>query len=230
MMIDDLYQAALAAMRHHLDEAQLGYTVDDGELVVGSHRLGLSITFDGCVPQGEHVLAPLDIQIHVDGDNGDPFRVGALGVGADQTSAVQDAISEWHLLAVAPLMSALGASVDLRRAPPRPQQWAGWDIFPGRVGIRGPLSAALRPEGAFYRALLERLKRVVSRWELPPRFTLHSIYMMATCGPGLSDIQAAVDGLVSEQLTGLLQGLPWPTGGETYLYKQLFVFRHQPPE
>jgi Family of unknown function (DUF6348) len=229
-MIDDVYQTALAAIKHHLDEAKLGYSLDDGELVIGPHRLGLSITFDSFVPQGEHVLAPLDIQIHVDGDDGDRFRVGALGVGSDQAGAVQDAITEWHLLAVSPLLAALGAGVTLRRAPERPQQLAGWDVFPGRVGIRGPLIAALRPDGTFYRALLERLKQVVSKWEQPPRFTLHSMYVMATCGPGLSEIQAAVDGLLSEELTALLQGLPWPTGSETYLYKQLFVFRHQPSE
>jgi hypothetical protein len=88
---------------------------------------------------------------------------------------------------------------------------------------------ALRQDGPFYRALLEPLRQVVSKWERPPRFTLHSVYLMATCGSGLSEIQAAVDGLLDHELTGLIQELPWPTGGETYLYKQLFVFRHQPP-
>ena len=229
-MIDDLYQAALATLQHHLDKAGVAYRTDEGELVVGPHRLGLSITFDGFVPQGEQVLAPLDIQIHVDGDSGDRFRVGALGVGADPRRAAEDAISEWHLLAVAPLLSALGAGVTLRRGPPGPQKLASWDLFLGRVGIRGAVPGALRQDGPFYRALLERLRQVVSQWEQPPRFTLHSIYMMATCGAGLSEIQAAVDGMLNEELTGLVQGLPWPTSGETYLYKQLFVFRHQPPE
>ncbi|MEX0678466.1 MAG: DUF6348 family protein [Pirellulales bacterium] len=229
-MIDDLYQAALAALRHHLDEAHVAYTLDDGELIVESHRLGLSVTFDGCVPQGLHVLAPLDIQIHVDGDSGDRFRVGTLGVGADARCAVEDAISEWHLLAAAPLLSALGAGVTLRRASAATQKLAGWDLFPGRAGIRGPVPGALRQDGPFYPALLERLRQVASKWEQPPRFALHSIYMMATCGSGTSEIQAAVDGLLNEELTGLIGGLPWPTDGETYLYKQLFVFRHQPPE
>lgn len=229
-MVEDLYKSALAALRHHLDEAHVAYTLDDGELIIGSHRLGLSITFDGCVPQGQHVLAPLDIQIHLDGDSGDRFRVGTLGVGADPRRAVEDAISEWHLLAASPLLSALGAEVTLRRGPAGPQKLAGWDLFLGRVGIRGPVPDALRPDGPFYRALLEPLRQVVSKWEHPPRFTLRSIYMMATCGSGLSEIQAAVDGLLDQDLTGLIQGLPWPTGGETYLYKQLFVFRHQPPE
>jgi Family of unknown function (DUF6348) len=229
-MIDDLYQAALAALSHHLDEAQAGYRLDDGELVIGSHRLGLSITFEGFVPQGEHVLAPLDIQIHVDGDSGDRFRVGAVGVGADPRSAAQDAISEWHLLAVSPLLSALGANVAVRRAPVGPQKLAGWDLFLGHVGIRGPIPGALRRDGPFYRSLLGQLHQIVSRWELPPRFELHSIYLMATCGLGQCEIQAAVNGLLNEELTRLVRGLPWPTEGETFLYKQLFVFRHQPPE
>lgn len=229
-MVDDLYQAALAALRHHLDVSGVAYTLDDGELVVGDHRLGLSITFEGFAPQGEHVLAPLDIQIHVDGDSGDRFRVGALGVGADRPGAVQDAISEWHLLAAAPLMSALGAGVELRRAPAAPQRLAGWDVFAGRVGIRGKVPGALRADGAFSRALVGRLGQVVSQWERPPRFTLHSTYLMATCGAELSEVQAAIDGLLNEELTALVRDLPWPTGCEAYLYKQLFVFRHQPPE
>lgn len=229
-MIDDLYQAALAALTHHLDEAGVGYALDDGELIVGSHRLGLSISFDGFVPQGEHVLAPLDVQIHVDGDDGDRFRVGALGVGADARAAAQDAVAEWHLLAASPLLAALGAPLERRRAPASPQLLAGWDLFAGRVGIRGPIPAALRPDGAFYRTLLGRLRQVVSKWEQPPRFTLHSIYLMATCARAGNEVQAAVDGMLDEELTGLVLGLPWPAAADTYLYKQLFVFRHQPSE
>jgi hypothetical protein len=223
-MIDDLYQSALGTLKHHLDEAGTPYTVDDGEILVGMHRLGLSISFDRCVPQGDQVLAPLDIQIHVDGDSGDRFRVGTLGVGADAAKAIQDGIAEWHTLAVWPLMSALGAEVQTRRSPPA-QQLAGWDLFPGRVGIRGQMPAGLAAGGPFYRALLERLKQVVSQWEQPSRFTLHSIFVMATCSTAV-EVQAAVDGLVNQELIALLQGLPWPTGSDTYLYKQLFVLRH----
>ena len=80
-MIDDVYQAALGALEHHLKQAGTAYTVDEGELLIGSHRLGLSIAFERFVDQGEHVLAPLDIQVHLDGDDGDRFRVGTLGVG-----------------------------------------------------------------------------------------------------------------------------------------------------
>jgi hypothetical protein len=224
-MIDDLYQSALSTLEHHLDEAGMPYTVDDGELLVGDHRIGLSISFEGIVPQGNQMLAPLDIQIHVDGDSGDRFRVGTLGVGSDAPKAIQDGIAEWHTLAVWPLLSALGADVETRRAPGRPQQLAGWDLFPGRVGIRGKVPAGLAAGGPFYRALLERLKPVVAKWEQPHRFTLHSIFIMATCSSA-AEVQAAVDGLVDEELVALLQNLPWPTGSDTYLYKQLFVLRH----
>jgi hypothetical protein len=228
-MIDDLYQSALGALKHHLDEAGTAYRVDDGELVVGPHRLGLSITFDGCVEQGAHMLAPLDIQIHLDGDSGDRFRVGALGVGSSAQAAQQDAVSEWHLLAASPLLAALGSGVSLRRAAAQPQRLAGWELFPGRVGIRGTMPGELRPDGPFYRTLLECLREVVSGWEQPSRFTLHSIYLMATCGAE-RQIQAAVDGLLDEPLTERIAALAWPAGRETYLYKQLLVLRHQPPE
>jgi hypothetical protein len=224
-MIDDFYQAAIAAIRHHLDAAGVTYTLDDGEVLVGEHRLGLSIAFEGFVPQGQHVLAPVDIQIHLDGDDGDRFRVGTLGVGTDQPSALRDAIVEWHMLAAAPLLAALGAPVENRRGPVQPQQLAGWDLFAGRVGIRGQVPADLRPGSAFYRALLERLRQVVSNWPTADRFTLRSIFVMATCQPGGCEVQAAIDGLLDEPLVQQLSELPWPPASQTYLYKQLFVLR-----
>ena len=147
-MIDDVYQAALAAVRHHLDQAGAGYRMDDGEIVVGGHRLGLSIGFDGFAQQGELVLAPLDVQIHLDGDTGDRFRVGTLGVGPDREAAIRDAVSEWHLLAAAPLLAALGAAVEKRRAPTQPQKLNGWELFAGRVGIRGAVPPSLRAGGS----------------------------------------------------------------------------------
>jgi len=228
-MIDDFYQAALGAMRHHLDAAGTSYTVDDGELLVDSHRIGLSISFEGFASQGSHTLAPLDIQIHLDGDDGDRFRVGTLGVGATPTAAVQDAIAEWHLLAVAPLFAALGSPVENRRTPARAQQLAGWDLFPGRAGIRGKVPAELRTGGAFYGALVDQLRQVVSDWPQSERFTLRSMYVMATCGPTDREIQAAVDGLLDTSLVARLEGLRWPATDETYLYKQLFVLRRDGP-
>lgn len=226
-MIDDLYQAALAALRHHLDEAGAAYQLDDGEVVVDGHRLGLSITFEGFVQQGAHTLAPLDIQIHLDGDSGDRFRVGTLGVGTDNESAMHEGICEWHLLAVAPLLAALGAPLENRRAA-QSRQLAGWDLFAGRIFIRGGVPPELRAGGEFYRSLLDRLRQVAAKWERPARFELRSVYLMASCGGDTCEIQAAVNGLIHEELVELLRGLPWPSSGETYLYKQLFVLRHKP--
>ncbi len=36
--------------------------------------------------------------------------------------------------------------------------------------------------------------------------------------------------MVNEELTARLADLDWPAAAGTYLYKQLFVFRNQPPE
>jgi hypothetical protein len=224
-MIDDFYQAALAAIRHHLDTAGADYEVDEGEILVGAHRLGLSITFEGFVPQGTLTLAPLDVQIHLDGDSGDRFRVGTLGAGSDRATAMHDAISQWHLLAVAPLLAALGAPVENRRAPAMPKRLAGWSLFAGRPGIRGPVPPELRAGSGFYQSMLSRLQQVVAKWDPPLRFELRSIFLMATHSPTGCDVQAAIDGMVDAQLADLLGGLPWPHSDETYLYKQLFVLR-----
>lgn len=225
-MIDDVYQAALGALEHHLKQSGAAYTVDEGELLIGSHRLGLSISFEDFVTQGDHVLAPLDIQIHVDGDNGDRFRVGTLGVGANRGVAMGEAVSEWHLLAAAPVLAALGGAVENRRPAVGPQKLADWDLFPGRVVVRGKVPAELRAGGAFYRSLLQHLRQFVAAWDAPDRFTLRSIFVLATCGAKDREIQAAVDGILNEGLVETLGALPWPTSGETYLYKQLFVLRH----
>ena len=223
-MIDDCYQLALAAIQHHLDEAGAKYELDDGEILVGGHRLGLAITFEGFVQQSGQTIAPLDIQIHLDGDSGDLFRMGTLGVGANQDDALRAAVAEWHLLAAAPLLAALGAAVELRKTR-LPQQLAGWDFFPGRFGLRGKMPAELDPSAPFYRSLLEILRAVVSNWEKPPRFQLRSICLLASgSGEGL-EVQAAVDGLLDEALTAQLAALPWPAGPDAYLYKQLFVLR-----
>jgi hypothetical protein len=224
-MIDDFYQAALGAIRHHLDEAGAQYVIDEGEIVVNSHRLGLSITFDDFVAQGELTLAPLEIQIHVDGDAGERFHVGVLGVGADRAAARQAAIAEWHLLCLAPLLAALGAAVEKRRASAEPQKLAGWDLFAGRAAIRGGVPAELRAGGRFYQSLLRSIRDVVSKWSQPTRFELRSIFFMATRGPSECEVQAAVDGMVNPPLAESLQGLAWPAADETYFYKQLFVLR-----
>jgi len=45
-------------------------------------------------------------------------------------------------------VAALGAQVDTRRGQAGPQKLAEWDLFPGRVAIRGQVPAGLRPGGA----------------------------------------------------------------------------------
>lgn len=223
-MIDDFYQLALTAVRHQLNEAGVPHTTDDGDVVVNEHRLGISVTFDQFVTQGDQVIAPLDIQLHLDGDEGDRFRVGTLGIGPTQSAAMQAAVAEWHLLAASPLLAALGAPVDKRRST-APQQLAGWSVFPGRAGIRGKIPAGMQAGGELLRALSTVLRDVAGTWPKPTHFEMHSIYIMATCGPDALDVQAAVDGLVNPDLSLAVKELNWPCGDETYLYKQLFVFR-----
>jgi hypothetical protein len=223
-MNDDFFQLASAAIRNHLTAAGVGFEQDDGEFVINGHRLGLSITFDGFTSQGGQIIAPLDIQIHLDGDSGDKFRVGTLGIGRDQRSAMEAAVTEWHLLAAAPVLAALGAAVELRRKL-APVQVHAWTVYPGRVGVRGAMPAELSSGGSFYREIMRALGTVASGWETPSRFLLRSAFVLGTRSPEAQDVQAAVDGFVSEPLQAALAALDWPPGAETYLFKQLFVFR-----
>jgi hypothetical protein len=225
-LIDELYRLALDTLRNHCDAAGMPYTEDDGDLLLAGHRLGLSITFEGFSRQGDQLIAPLDVQIHLDGDAGDRFRVGTLGIGDDRLSAMRAAIEEWHLLAASAVLTALGADVDKRRKAPV-RLLAGWELFPGRAGIRGTLPTGLNPGGIFYRQLLDVLHKHVAIWPRPEgsQLQLRSIFVMATSADGQNEIQAAVDGFLQPDLVAELAALPWPTAAEAYLFKQLLVLR-----
>lgn len=224
-MQEEIYRLALGTLRRHLAEAGIVATIEDGELTVGGHRLGLSVACDGMVQQGQHVLAPLDIRLHLDGDEGDKFRVGTLGVGPDREAASRAAVAEWHMLAAAPLLAALGAGLDLRRAPRQNPLWAEWTVFPGRAVIRGPLPPVMQADGSLLRQVLHTLRDTAVSWPAPTRWDLRSIFIMATVGPDGHELQAAVNGFVDEPLAAKVAALPWPKPAETFFYKQLFVLR-----
>jgi len=224
-MIEDLYRVSKQRLIQHLQEAGTPYTDDDGDLLVDGHRLGLSIAFDGFSREQEQTIAPVDLQIHLDGDWGDRFRVGTLGVGPDTASAVAAAVEEWYLLAAAPVLSALGAVTQGRLKPEQSHKFGAWELFPGRAGIRGAAPFTAATGAHFYRGLFGELKKLAVTWSKPPRFDLRSVYMLATQAEGTFEIQAAVDGYVNDKLSESLTELPWPKSGPAYLYKQLFVFR-----
>jgi Family of unknown function (DUF6348) len=221
-MTDDFYQLALAAMRHQLDHAEVEYRTDDGELIVAEHRLGVSVTFDGFVEQEGQVIAPLEIQLHLDGDEGNKFRMGMLGIGHDQSHAMQAAVAEWHLLVAAPVLAALGAPVSTRRLR-QPAVLAGWNFFPGRMGLRGKLPPELDPAAPFFRSVLEALRGLVSGWPESRDYVLRSICLLVTASGQQPEVQAAIDGMLDPDLTATLAKLPWPSPPDAYLYKQLFV-------
>lgn len=223
-MIEDFYRLAMAALRHHLEQAGVPFDEEDGDVVVNGHRLALSVNFEGFAQQGAQWIAPLDVQIHLDGDTGDRFRVGTLGVGSDQHHAMQSAIHEWHLLAGSPVLAALGAELTTRRGAAI-RKLAGWDLFAGRMGVRGSMPAAMQAGGEFLRSLVAGLKPVVGRWEDPQRFTLRSLLIMASNQPDAFQVEGAVDGFVEQQLTEALQLLDWPRPAEPYFFKQMFVLR-----
>lgn len=232
-MIDDVYRIALAAVRGHLKQAGMPYSEDDGDLVINGHRLGLSIVFDGFTRQAEQTIAPLEVQIRLDGDEGDRFRIGTLGVGATQEAALKSAVAEWHVLAASPVLAALGAELGTPRRKPVATVLAGWQLFAGRAGLRGTVPAALHSGGSFYTLLLTALRDEVSRWETPRDFSLRSIFVMASAegserAPNAApvEVQSAVDGFVSLELTERITALSWPAAAGAYFYKQLFVLRH----
>jgi hypothetical protein len=223
-VIDDLYQKAYQRLRLHLNQAGAAFDEDEGDLLVSGHRLGLSISFEGFVTQGDQTIAPLDIQIHLNGDTGDRFRVGTLGVGPNSEAAIDAAIEEWHLLAATPVLAALGVA-DLVRRPARPQRIAGWQMFPGRIGIRGRMPAELSATSGFYNHLLTTLARSAYRSVPAKGFDLQSIFLMVSSAEGEREVQVALNGFVNPALTEEVAALDWPKSAEAYVFKQLFVLK-----
>jgi hypothetical protein len=224
-MQEEIHRLALATLRRHAKEAGAVTEFDEGELVVNGHRLGLSVGCDGVTRQGGQVIVPLDIQIHLDGDSGDKFRLGTLGIGDDRETAARAAVVEWHLLAADPVLAALGAPLAARRNLRTSLVWGPWSVFPGRAGVRGPMPPALQTSGALLGDMLGTLRAAVLEWPDPSRWLLRSMFVMATIGPDSTETQAAVDGFVDESLAEKLAKLSWPRPREMALYKQLLVLQ-----
>ena len=169
---------------------------------------------------------PFDIQI--DRDGGDRFWVAGWGFGREKGPGKHGGEGGWARGVWGPCFLRWQGGGGERPRPKGPGRGLAWDLFAGRIFIRGGVPPELRAGGEFYRSLLDRLRQVAAKWERPARFELRSVYLMASCGGDTCEIQAAVNGLIHEELVELLRGLPWPSSGETYLYKQLFVLRHKP--
>lgn len=232
-MLTDVYQLAQSTVRGHLDQAGAEYAEEDGDFLIDGHRLGLSIVFDGFTRQGNQTIAPVEVQIRLDGDEGDRFRIGTLGVGATQDAALKAAVEEWHVLAALPVLAALGAEAGTPRRQTASMVLAGWRLYPGRAGLRGTVPPALHSGGSFYSLLLSALREEVSRWDTPRDFSLRSIFVMASTEQEAAtpdqapvEVQAAVDGFVNMELTERITAMNWPAGAGAYFYKQLFVLRH----
>ena len=224
-MTEDLYRLALATLKRHLEDSGVDHSVDDGDLSFGRHRLSLSVSFEQFVEQDGHVIAPVDVQLHVDGDDGGRFRLGALGIGPTRPTALQAAVEEWHLLAAAPVLAALGRNRAACGAVRCRQNLQAGTFSRAVRAFAGRCPLDCEPEGAFHRVLLAELHKFASSWDVPQHFTLRSIFVFYSSAEGKNDVEAAVDGSVDAELTERLQSLDWPQSGEAYLYKQLFVFR-----
>ncbi len=223
-MIERIHALCLQALRSRTgDQAADATNEPAGEVRVGTHRLGISIHFEGMQQQGANWIAPIEIQIHIDADEGDRFRIGVVGFGSTEEDAVRAAVDEWNVLVAAPLLSALGAETATRRREPTAIKIGNWQLYPGRAGLRGTVPSDLQQGGQFHRSLLTAIARASNDWPTENSETLRSVFIVASGADQQTEIQAAFDGFVNEQLTAEIEKLNWPDASEAYFYKQLFV-------
>lgn len=220
-MIEDVYHQALERVKRRLDQAGVHYSDDEGQLLVGDHRVDLVIGFDGFVQQGQQILAPLDVRLQVDHSDEDRFRVGTLGVGATAAEAIAAALDEWLALAAAPVLDALTAVAKVRVESPH----AMWHIFPGNLGLRGTAPAALKSAGGLIAQCVQVVRDTVRAWPASRDEQFRSLAIIVSQGDEGFELQAAINGAIDETLVGNLAALPWPKSIEPYVLKQLFVVR-----
>ena len=199
------------------------YQADDGELIVAGHRLGVSVTFDGFVQQGEQVIAPLEIQLHLDGDEGNKFRMGTLGIGHD--SAARHAGGRGRMAFAGCRSGAGRAGGAGEHAPLAPAAQVGrLELFSRPVGRPRQAAGRARSVGPFLSLGAGSAARRGERLARGRRFCL-AFDLPAGRGQRCRavEVQAAVDGMLDAELTAALAGSGWPRPAEAYLYKQLFV-------
>ena len=182
-MIDDFYQAALAALRHHLDEAGVAYTVDDGELVdrLATAWACRSLSKDSSRRATTRWRRSTS-RFMSTATMATAFASARWAWAPIAPAAMHEAVSEWHLLAVAPLLAAPGAPVENRRSASAPQKLAGWDLFAGRVASAAECPPELRAGEAFLSLPAGAAATGRGRLGTPSRFELAIHFFMATCG------------------------------------------------
>lgn len=223
-MIDEIYQEALAYLRDELSTRGIPFVDDEGELVFAGHRLGLAVQFDGYLPQGRRVLAPLEIQICLNQGEPGRFAVGTIGEGGDQREARRAALDEWFALAALPVLEALAESAGKTSR----LDWGAWQAFPGQASFRGRVPAGMKLTAPLYRELLTRLAGEVADWTRPPHDDLKSVGVMVAWAEGEWQIQTTVDGQLDGSLAAEFGQVDWPRSIDPWLYKQLFVLRPVP--
>ncbi len=224
-MIEEVYQQALARVKANLDAAGAAYHDDDGQLLVGGHRVDLTIGFDGFLRQGQQVLAPLDLRIQVDNGDEDRFRIGTLGIGDTPAVAVAAALDEWLTLVAAPLVKALTAQPPGLRVE---NDEVVWGLYPGSTSVRGTPPKGLQGAGGLLARLVETMVAAVRGWPTPRNEELRSLAGVVSQGDEGFDLQAAVDGAIDHDLAGKLASLDWPNTLEPYVLKQVIVVRGRP--
>ncbi len=220
-MIEDIYRLACERLRTELASVGVPHQEEDGDLLVGNHRLALSLRFDGFIAQGNEWLAPLEIQMAVDHFDPGRFAVGVLGVGRQHADALRAAIDQWWALAARAVLASLDPRVGGTRVPKL--DWGGWTVVAGEVALRGRVPSALRPQSPLLRGLLETLAAEVADWTVPPGDELKSLAVVVSWAEAQLEVQGAVDGLIDPALTQQLQRLPWPRTVEPWLFKQMFL-------
>jgi len=221
----ELHRLSIQALERHVRAASAEYTLEDGEIrLANGHHIALAISFDDFIKQGEQTLAPVEWQMYVDSSGEEKLPAGAIGVGADEASALESAVDEWYTLFATPVLDAIGAQVPRRRSVAF-QRIIDWEMFVGQAGFRGTVPPSLVGDGPLFRAILLAFRDEVGTWPTADHLLLRSVFLIVSVEQQAVDIQVAVDGDLQPELTQRLKRLDWPSSDAAYLYKQMFVLR-----
>lgn len=191
-----------------------GTAARDDTVALGDHALTLStvVVQEATRPDDAAVIG-VQVTCALDGAPVAAFTSGGVGLGPTRADAVVAAADEWAQQYGAPIAAALAGR-------PPPGRVAGFAIYNGPVGIRGPTPGGL---GDFAPRLIGTLEPKLATL-VPPTPGFHSLRILVTRQPdGAVESESLVDAEDSPALTAALASMNWPESDQPYMLTQFYV-------
>lgn len=175
-------------------------------------RLKTKVEFNG-QKQGKWVYAA-NFKTEYNAGRQQELTMGAIGMGATSREAFDACIKEWMAIFGEPFANMLGQKNALAIA--------GYKVYPGRMGIRGPLppNTWLKGDRAMTQKIITQIRPLLQT----NKNALIPIDIKVLLGPdGIEDGECRINNFVSYELLKELQKLQWPVTTDKLIFSQFYL-------